>query len=303
MELFSKTPSYDFLGKQKWFLIGSGLLVVLSLFIWIKLGPAKYGVDFSGGHELVVEMGEGVSSEEIRNALDGGGISDATVQAFEASTHQFAFRFQSEQSSTKVKEQVVSLFKEKFGDKFKQIVKTDYVGPAVGAELQTKGILAVSLGVIGILLYIAFRFEFAFGFGAVVAVFHDVIVSTGIYLATGHTISMSTLAAALTILGYSVNDTIVIFDRVRDELEKSREGTLTDIVNRSINITLSRTLITQVLTTFSVAALMVLGSGAISELSVFLFAGMITGCYSTIYIASPLMIWWHHFRGGTDQIA
>lgn len=304
MEFFAKTPSFDFLGKQRFFIVVSTLLVFLSVGYWIAIGEARYGVDFSGGHEIVVRMKEGVTSEDLRKALDAGGIADVSVQSFEASTNEFSFRFQSDRESSTIRETVTSLLRNGFSDRFVEIVKTDFVGPAVGAELQRKGLLAVALGLVGILVYIAFRFEFAFGFGAIIAVFHDVIVSTGIYLYTGHTISMTTLAAALTILGYSVNDTIVIFDRVRDELELAHKGEkLSDVVNRSINVTLSRTLITQGLTTLSIAALMFLGSGAIAELSVFLFAGMITGTYSTIYIASPAMIWWHRMRGGVEEVA
>lgn len=304
MEFFAKTPSFDFLGKQRFFIVVSTLLVLLSVGYWVAIGEARYGVDFSGGHEIVVRMKEGVASEDLRKVLDVGGIADVSVQSFEASTHEFSLRFQSERETSAIRDSVTALLKNGFGDRFVEISKTDFVGPAVGVELQRKGILAVALGLIGILVYIAFRFEFAFGFGAIVAVFHDVIVSTGIYLYSGHTISMTTLAAALTILGYSVNDTIVIFDRVRDELLVAKKGEkLSDVVNRSINVTLSRTLITQGLTTLSVAALMFLGSGAIAELSVFLFAGMITGTYSTIYIASPAMIWWHRMRGGVEEVA
>jgi preprotein translocase SecF subunit len=303
-EFFATTPSFDFLGKQRFFLIASALLVILSVGYWVVRGDARYGVDFSGGYEIVVRMTEGVTTEELRKVLDTPDFTDVSVQSFEASSHEFSFRFQSQKDSSDIRALVTSRLSGGMAQRFVEIVKSDFVGPAVGAELQTKGVLAVVLGLIGILLYIAFRFEFAFGFGAIIAVFHDVIVSTGIYLYTGHTISMTTLAAALTILGYSVNDTIVIFDRVRDELQVAKKGeTLSTLVNRSINGTLSRTLITQGLTTLSIAALMFLGSGAIAELSVFLFAGMITGTYSTIYIASPAMIWWHRMRGGSEEVA
>lgn len=304
MEFFAKTPSFDFLGKQRFFIVVSMLCVVLSVGYWVAIGEARYGVDFSGGHEIVVQMKDGVTSEDLRRVLDSGGIRDVSVQSFEAGSHEYSFRFQSDRDSGAIRELITSLLRNGFPDRFVEIVKTDFVGPAVGAELQRKGLIAVVLGLVGILIYIAFRFEFAFGFGAIVAVFHDVIVSTGVYLYSGHTISMTTLAAALTILGYSVNDTIVIFDRVRDELAIAKKGeTLATVVNRSINATLSRTLITQGLTTLSIAALMFLGSGAIAELSVFLFAGMVTGTYSTIYIASPAMIWWHRMRGGIEEVA
>lgn len=306
MEFFSKTPNFDFLGKRWFFYILSVVLIAGTGSLWFAQGDSKYGVDFVGGHEFVVRVDGGgdqdATSESIRKALGAGGFDGAVVQAFEPGSRQFSIRFRTEGETTTLKEKITEVLRPASPNGI-EILRTEFVGPTIGAELRQKALVAITLGLAGILIYLSIRFEFAFAFGAVVAVFHDVIVSLGAYLLASFPINMATVAAALTIVGYSVNDTIVIFDRVREELMKTKGEPLSTIVNRSINVTLSRTLITQFLTFLSVAALLFLGGGAIRDLSLFLFAGMITGTYSTIYIASPVMIAWHKFRGGTEDVS
>lgn len=316
MELFPNKLNYDFLGKRYYFYALSLFLVALSVYVWTSQGQEKYGVDFLGGHELVVQVNADTSTQEINKILEENGIEDTFAQAFEPGSRQYVIRLRSEEESKTVREKVSAALEKKFGKTVAgkspegteiqtpafEILKTDFVGPTVGAELRRKALLAVVIGLLGILIFVAIRFEFAFAFGAVVAVFHDVIVSMGVYLFAGHTINMATLAAALTIVGYSVNDTIVIFDRVREELRNSKGRTLSQLVNDSINATLSRTLITQFLTLLAVLSLLIFGGGELSDLSLFLTAGMIAGTYSTIYIASPIMIAWHKFRGGTERV-
>lgn len=302
MEFLSRTPNFDFLGKKNIFFLLSALLVGFSLYLFFSQGSAKYGVDFIGGHELVVKIPATTDTEAVRGALEKGGVKDAAVQAFEIGSSQYAIRLADPAATDVVKTRVTDALKASYNQDI-EFLRTDFVGPTVGAELRRKALIAVVLGLLGILAFVAIRFEFAFAFGAVAAVFHDVIVSLGTYLFFNYPINMATMAAALTIVGYSVNDTIVIFDRVREELGKSKGETLSQVVNRSINVTLSRTLITQGLTTISILSLLVLGGGAIRDLALFLFAGMVAGTYSTIYIASPIMIAWHKFRGGTENLS
>jgi len=197
---------------------------------------------------------------------------------------------------TEVRAKIDAALKGAFGDAA-QVQKADFVGPTVGAELQRSALIAVSLGLLGILLYIAVRFEFAVGLGSIIALFHDVIIATGVYVASGHLIGMATLAGALTIVGYSVNDTVVVFDRVREERQKRRSASIAGVVNEALNFTLSRTIITHVLTLFSALALYVIGSGDIRDLSLYLCAGIVLGCYSTIFIVAPVVIAWERFRG------
>ncbi len=147
------------------------------------------------------------------------------------------------------------------------------------------------------LVYIAFRFEVSVGVGTIVALFHDVVISTAVYIASGHLIGMATLAGALTIVGYSVNDTVVVFDRVREERAKRKRYNLAGIINEALNFTLSRTVITHVLTLFSVVALFLIGEGDIKDLSLYLLAGIVLGAYSTIFVVSPVVLFWERWRG------
>ncbi|MCL4160665.1 UNVERIFIED_CONTAM: hypothetical protein GTU68_005708, partial [Idotea baltica] len=210
-------------------------------------------------------------------------------------TQEFSIKLPgSEIGSGEVKSEISSVLNKNF--KSVIIQKTDFVGPTIGAELKKKALIAILVGLVGILAYITIRFEFAYALGAVVALFHDVIVCMGIYLLTDRTLSMATLAAALTIVGYSVNDTIILFDRVRENLfSASKDESLLDIFNSSINSTLSRTIITSLLTLFSALALLIYGGGAIADLSLFLVIGVIAGTYSTIFIAAPVALAWENF--------
>lgn len=303
VEIISKKFNFNFIGKWPIAVTISVLLCAASIWVWFAQGETKYGVDFRGGHEIVVEVTEGGSAEAIRKALEAKGINDAIVQSFEIGSNQYSIRLGGEKvegtsevdNAKIVRSNVQGALTEAFSDKF-QILKTDYVGPTVGKELRTKALWATIIGLVAILIYMTVRFEFAFALGAVVAILHDVIISTGLYLFAGYQINMGTIAAALTILGYSVHDTIVILDRVREELFKRKDYNFPELLNECINATLSRTIITQVLTLFSVGALLLFGGGAISDLSFYLFAGVICGAYSTIYIAGPVVLVWDYLR-------
>jgi preprotein translocase subunit SecF len=285
----------DFLGKRYFFFAISILLTAWSIYLWVVQGEAKYGIDFRGGYELIVQADKTANAQEIRQVLEKGGFDDVLVQAFEAASYEFAIRIPTNEGTGNLQDKILSELKGKYGSSL-TISKSNFVGPTIGKELRHKAMWAVGLGVLGILLYLTMRFEFAFALGAVVAVFHDVVISTGVYLAAGHTVGMSTIAAALTILGYSVNDTIVIFDKVREELAKKGSYKLVDVLNDSINSMLSRTIVTSGLTFISAIALLVLGGGELSDLSLFLSAGIVCGTYSTIFIASPVVLAWEQWR-------
>lgn len=289
MKLLPENTNIDFLGKAKYAVTLSVLAIAASIYIWIAKGESKYGVDYKGGTEVVVAMTEAIESQAVRDALSKGGIDTATVQSFEMGSHEYSIKVAG--SDEAARKNIESALKTAFGDKF-TIERTDVVGPTIGEELRAKAMIAVLFGMIGILLYIAFRFEFAFALGAVVAVFHDVIVCTGVYLLFGREINASSLAAALTIVGYSVNDTIVIFDRVREEILKSKKFDITELINRCINATLSRTIITNLLTFLSALALLLYGGGAIADLSFYMVVGIVVGTYSTMFVASPIVIAW-----------
>ncbi|MCB0338034.1 MAG: protein translocase subunit SecF [Bdellovibrionales bacterium] len=296
MQIFSKQPNFDFLGNFRIAVFFSILLIVGSFYVWFERGDQKYGVDYSGGTEVVVKFSGSTSSSDIRKALSASAenFGSVVVQAFEATSNEYSIRVGQSEKSAEVRRHIEEALKKQISVDF-EVLKTDYVGPTIGKELRKKALIAVIVGLLGILVYISIRFEFAFALGAVVALFHDVIVCTGLYLMTGREISASTLAAALTIVGYSVNDTIIIFDRCREEILKTQKYDLVAIMNKSVNSTLSRTIITSLLTFFSALTLLLFGGGAIADLSLYLVIGIVAGTYSTIFIASPVVVVWEKY--------
>lgn len=304
IELISNKLNIDFLAKKYIAFIFSALMIAASAYIWFERGEAKFGIDYRGGHEIIVKAEQGISSPDIRRALSDGGVENPVVQAFEAESNEYSIRLggmvdkeghEIKDESRIVREAVVAALSKAFPDKV-EVIKTDFVGPTIGKELRKKALIAILVGLVGMLAYITYRFEFAFAVGAVVALFHDVIVAMGIYLFCGFDIGVATLAAALTIVGYSVNDTIIVFDRMREEIFKRKDFDLIELMNESINATLSRTVITSLLTFFSALALLLFGGAAIADLSLFLCVGVVCGTYSTIFIASPVALAWENFR-------
>lgn len=295
MELISPNIRIDFIGKAPWFIGFSVILVAFSLYQWFSQGDSKYGVDFRGGNQMVVAFKEAVDAEKIRGALQARGMDEAVVQSFEIGSNQYAVWVSGAGEPRAVRASVEEALKVYFSDRF-EILKTDYVGPTAGADLKRRAMWAIGLSLLGILIYIGVRFEFAFGVGAVVALFHDVVVAMGVYLWAGHSLTMGTVAAALTIVGYSTNDTVVIFDRMREEILRREKVNVVEIMNYCMSIMLSRTIVTSLLTFFSVLALFLFGGGAIEDLSLFLLVGIVAGSYSTIFIASPVVLMWDRLR-------
>lgn len=288
-ELIPTNAKIDFMGKRFVCMFLSLLAFVASIYIFVQRGEDKYGTDFLGGHEFLVSFKGDFDSEKIRAGLSAQNLEGVRVQAFQGTQNEYSVRLGEAGEADAVRGKVEGALKAAFGDVY-TIEKTDYVGPTVGRELRTSALWAVGLGLLGILAYIAFRFEFAVGIGTIVALFHDVVIATGIYLISGHIIGMATLAGALTIVGYSVNDTVVVFDRVREQRGKRKGAKLADIVNEALNFTLSRTVITHMLTFFSALALYVFADGDIKDLSLYLCAGIVLGSYSTIFIVSSVVI-------------
>lgn len=298
MEVLSSKTNIDFMAYRWHAYVVSAVLIIGTIALWFSKGEEKYGVDYKGGHEFVVEIKGDADSEKIRKALSAAKFQDAVVQSFEIGSSQYSIRVGTESGmgdAKAVRENLEKALKDTFPNQV-TMLKTDYVGPTIGAELRRKGLIAIVFGLIAILIYISVRFEFAFALGAVVAVFHDVIVATGGYLLAGLALNGASLAAALTILGYSVNDTIVIFDRVREEISKRKEFDLVEVMNAAMNAMLSRTIITSFLTLASAISLLALGGGAVKDLSLFLVVGVMAGCYSTIFIAAPIAVAWDNYR-------
>ena len=270
------------------------VVFISALVIWFTMGEAKYGVDFTGGLEIIVKAPDkAINSETIRGLLDKAGIKDSLVQSFEAFDNKYAVRIGGANIEA---ERIKTTISKVLGEEKIEVLSSSYIGPTIGSELRQQALIAVIICLLGITLYVAFRFEFAFGLGALVSVLHDVVVCTGLFLLLGNQLNMSAVAAVLTVAGYSINDTVVIFDRMREEIFKLKDFDLVEVMNSSINGMLGRTMVTNLLTGMSVLSLYLLGGGSIHDLSLILLIGIVAGTYSTIYIAGPVVIVWARFR-------
>jgi SecD/SecF fusion protein len=254
-------------------------------------GHKLLGVDFAGGDKLTMAFTQKVDQGQIRNTLSREGIVDAVPQ------------YQKDISTGKETLQITCTYK--MGEKAAEILKKDFpqagfmrlgldnVGPTIGKEIQKTAIVASLLSLFGILVYVAFRYEFSFAVGAVLAVIHDVLMTIGCYWLSGREMNATFVAAVLTIIGFSINDTIVIFDRIREDLKLGVRGSFKDLINQALNQTLSRTIITSGTVFLATLSLFIFGGGAINDFAFTFLVGIITGTYSSIYIASALVLWWH----------
>jgi SecD/SecF fusion protein len=291
MTQWVKETKIDFMGKRKWAAVLSILLLAGSLGYAYTRGTANFGVDFTGGQQLTMDFESKASVDNMRLAFGEAGLQNVPIQyqrlrGVDEENEVLVVKVADPEEGQIVRDVLASQFAE---DKF-NVVKEDTVGPQVGRELQRSGLMALGLSLVGMIVYITIRFEFSFAIGAVVGLLHNVLLTIGIYCLLGRQLTMTSIAALLTVLGYSVNDTIVVFDRIR-ETRKLRNGRLdTAVVNESINQTLSRTLLTSLTTLLSVGMLMIFGGGAIFDFALALFIGVLAGTYSSALIAAPVML-------------
>lgn len=296
MMKFVSSSNVDFLGKR-YLAIGLSLvLIVGSWVMFFQRGDENFNVDFTGGTSLIFRFDDRQPIEVVRDALTGAGFENAMIQyerdiaIEEGGKHgeMLDIRVSYDQGD-EAREFLLS----NFSDAGFELVQTESIGPQIGAELKRSGVIAIVLAMVGIVIYLSLRFEFAFAIGAIVAIFHDVLISVGLYTALGYQISLPIVAALLTIVGYSVNDTIIIFDRIREDLKLMKQKTFAEVCNISINQTLSRTILTSFTTLITVSMLLVFGGGAINDFALILVIGIIAGTYSTIFIATPVALLWH----------
>jgi preprotein translocase subunit SecF len=296
MHLFGKT-SIDFMGKRKmWYLI-SGTVIALGL-ISLAIRGIEFGIDFLGGTELVVQFSHPIDVGEVRTAMDRIGYGKAEIKTF-GSDRDILIRTPEQGEGTTVGDRIRQGLTAAFADNPFTVQKEDKIGPKIGAELRRDAIYAVVASLIAIMLYVAFRFKFIYGVGAVVALFHDVLVTLGIISIVGGVtsgfnleISQNMIAAFLTLVGLSVNDTVVIFDRIRENQKIFRTMKLTELINKSLNETLSRTIITSGTIFLVLIVLLVFGGEVNRGFAFALTIGIITGTYSSIYIASAIVVDW-----------
>ncbi|WP_433974857.1 protein translocase subunit SecF [Tunturiibacter lichenicola] len=303
MELF-RTTNIDWLGK-KWYFLGFSLIFsvlgVLSILFWHHI---PLGVDFKGGTQVRVAFDQTPNEDHIRQAMDRAGVHDARIQRVSDPSGHAANKViialpestATDQSHDAGRQSVETALNANYHDSAFTIEQVEIVGPTAGKQLQKQAWLATLYSLIGMLIYLWFRFELIYGVAAVVAVFHDTLITVGAFSLTNQEITLTVIAAILTLIGYSMNDTIVVFDRIRENLALSRRESLHDVVNRSINQTLSRTVISSGLTFLTVLSLYLFGGEVLHGFSFALVVGILIGTYSSIAVAAPMLVAYQDWR-------
>lgn len=281
--------NFDFLGKRKIALLLSGLLLLVSI-VSLAVKGLALGIDFTGGTLVEIGYQQPVDLAELRRALEEKGFGDATVQHF-GTARDVLIRLKPKSgiSNAQLSSEVLAAVNSNVENPG-EIRRVEFVGPQVVDELAEDGGLAMLYSMFGILLYVAWRFEYKFSLGSVAALFHDVIITLGFFSIIGMEFDLTVLAAVLAVIGYSLNDTIVVFDRIRENFRKLRKDRAEEIMNTSLNQTLSRTLMTSLTTILVLLALATLGGEIIHNFAIALLVGVIVGTYSSIFVASPIVL-------------
>jgi preprotein translocase subunit SecF len=300
MEIFKHDSAFDFLRWGKISLVISALLVIASIGAIFTRG-LNYGLDFTGGILISVKYEQPVDISDVRSALGTAGFDHAIVQSV-GGAREVSIRLQPSRDkaadagagtvkqSDKVAADVMAALKAKRSDATMSR-DPDYVGPEVGDELKSDGVTAVIFVIIGIMIYIGVRFEWRFAIAAIASEFHDTLLTIGFYALTQHEFDITVLASVLAVVGYSINDKVVVFDRVRELFRATRKGEPVEILNKAINSTLSRTIITSVFTGITMIALYFLGGPAVHGFALTMIIGIVIGTLSSIFFASPILLW------------
>jgi preprotein translocase subunit SecF len=303
VELF-RNANIDWLGK-KWYFLGFSLIFsvagVLSILFWHGV---PRGVDFKGGTQITVHFNQTPNEDHIRAAVDAAGIKDARIQRISgangAAANDAIISLPESTATDSAHDQgraaIESALQSGYHDSGFTVQQVDIVGPTAGAQLTHQAVLATLYSLLGMLIYLWFRFELIYGVAAVVAVFHDTLITIGAFSLSNQEITLTVVAAILTLVGYSMNDTIVVFDRIRENLALNRRESLSDVVNRSINQTLSRTVIASGLTFLTVLCLYVFGGEVLHGFSFALVVGILIGTYSSIAVAAPMLVAYQDWR-------
>jgi preprotein translocase subunit SecF len=293
MEILGKT-AVDFMGKRNIAFAVSGVLVVLGLVAvaGIMGGWANLGIDFAGGTAVQLKFDKPVGIEEARKALQTHGLGDAELQEF-PQDQKILIRVKTETTiEDEISKQIIEAFQTEFPNHGFVVDSSSSIGPTIGKKLQEDALIAIVLSLMGIMFYVAVRFEFRFGVAAAIATFHDVLAVLGIYFLLNKEITLLVVTALLTLAGYSLTDTVVVFDRIRENLRRRRRESVSDIINSGINQVLSRTLVTTLTVVLVLVPLTLWGGEVLHDFSLALLLGVLVGTYSSIFVASPLLLLW-----------
>ncbi|BCB96939.1 protein translocase subunit SecF [Dissulfurispira thermophila] len=294
-----KGTKMDFMSKKIYTFVISGIFSLLGIFaiVQIGLGRANLGVDFAGGTAVQIKFAQTVKLQDVRKALDEGGLKDFDLQDLPTENKILVRVKKQEEKLGGFSEKINQILLQKFSDKKPVIDSVTEIGPKVGSRLKKDAMWAVIIATIGILVYVAWRFQFRFGVGATIATFHDVLAVLGIFYISGKEMNLIFLSALLTIAGYSLTDTVVVFDRIRENIKKMLKEPIEVIVNKSINEVLSRTIVTSLTTFLAAFALFLFGGEVIHDFALAMLIGIAIGTYSSIFVASPVVVLLGRKRG------
>jgi preprotein translocase subunit SecF len=289
-----KNTNIDFLGKRYIAFVFSGILAIIGIFtvVQIATGHANLGIDFAGGTAIQLKFEKTVVLHDIRRALEAEGLKDFDLQDLPTVNKILIRVKKTEQDLGQISETIKNILTQKFPENKYVVDSTTVIGPKVGSKLRADAAKAIAFAVIGILIYVAFRFQFRFGVGATVATFHDVLAVLGMFYIMGKEINLILITALLTIAGYSLTDTVVVFDRIRENLKLNQREDIKNVMNLSINEVLSRTIITSATVLLTSIALFLFGGEVIHDFSLAMIMGVIVGTYSSIFVASPIVLLW-----------
>ena len=288
LNIVPQNTKVNFVGYRRFAYPLSALLIILSIGAFLTQG-LNFGIDFRGGILIEIKTEGPADVEQLRRDVGGLGLGEVQIQEFGA-PDDILIRVQQQDGEEKEQVKAIETIKNALGDSVAEYRRTEFVGPTVGAELISSAIWAVALAIGAILIYIWFRFEWQFGVGAVIALTHDVITTIGLFAFTQLEFNLATVAAILTIAGYSINDTVVIYDRVREELRRYKKMDMAELLNMAANRTLSRTFMTSVTTLIALIALAVFGGTIIRDFALAMIWGVIIGTYSSVFIALPVLL-------------
>ena len=290
---FTPKRHFDFMGTARWCLVASTVVILFCGAAFALRGQRNFGIDFKGGDLLVLSTKQNLTTDQVRAALPAD-QRESVVQLERRGDEQFVDVRANAGSGPKIEQALRAALP----DAGLQTLQSESVGSLVGKQLATRSALAFGLGVLGILAYVSLRFEFSFAIGAVVALLHDIVITVGVFALLGRELSLVMVGAVLTIAGYSINDTIVVYDRIRSGLKDGRRGSVREIMNASINETLGRTMLTAGATFITVFALFIGGGPVLHDFALAMLIGVIVGTYSSVFVASPIVLWFSRARGG-----
>ncbi len=290
LQFFKKT-NIDFISRRKTAIAFSSIIIAAGLIVMIINGP-NWSIDFRGGLDIRVRFEQPVTDGQVRSALTGIEVGEVKTISSLGQPDDILIRIKESANSSEVQKEISSKLNSAFSGNSHEVRGVEVVGPKVGRELRQQAIISAVVAMILLLIYISWRFEFKFAVGSIVALLHDVLVTMAFFAFFGYEFSLAVLAAFLTLIGFSLNDTIVVYDRIRENLKKLRQITLAEIMNQSINETLSRTIIPSLTVFLTILVLFIFGGPVLRGFSFAMLVGVITGTYSSAFIAAPVVLEW-----------